>query len=134
MNKEDLLSLARNLLTIVGGFLIGHNLFGLRVDESLIFGLVGIVMSLVGIIMSIVDKSVTVEKTQGFVRHIVSTIGGILIGAGQLTAERLDMWTGIITALVPIIQGILSRQKAKLLHLGEIQTRQLKGAMPKKAA
>jgi uncharacterized membrane protein YfcA len=126
MTRENFLSLLRNLLTIAGGYLIGKNFLGTTIDDVLWQGLLGLVMAIVGFVMSVKDKQVDEEKIQGIIRHTVSTIGGIFVGTGKLSAESLTLWTGFILSLVPIIQGLISRRKAGRLQTGEIKPHQLK--------
>ena len=121
-------SLIRNLLTAIGGFFIGRALFGgtVIIDNSLVEGLIGLIMSVVGVVMSIKDKTVSIEQLQGTVRHIASTIGGILVGSGKMTAETITLWTGILVAIIPAVQGWLAKKKSQQLASGEIKPQQLK--------
>jgi hypothetical protein len=126
MTQERVFSLIRNILTIVGGFLLGKMIFGTAIDANLWEGIIGVVMSLVGTIWSIADKTATIEKIQGTVRHIVSILGGILVSSGKLSAEQLELWAGVILALIPVFQGWLSRKKVQQLQQGHISPDQLK--------
>lgn len=126
MTKDNVFALIRNLLTIAGGYIIGKSFFGTAVDDNTWQGIIGIVIALVGVVWSILDKTLGIEQLQGAIRHIVSVVGGILIASGKLTAERLDTWLGIITVLVPIIYGLLSKTKSTQLQQGTIAVHQLK--------
>jgi uncharacterized membrane protein YphA (DoxX/SURF4 family) len=44
------------------------------------------------------------EKTKGFVRHILTLIGGILIALGFLTADAAELLT---TAVLEVVGGIM---------------------------
>lgn len=125
--SENLQSLLRNILTIVGGFFIGKNFLGLPVDSSMIEGGIGVLLAIGGIVWGIKDKTVTIEMLQSTARHILSTIGGVLIAAGKFDPAKLDLWIGLVTALIPIIYGALSKQKTVQLKKGEIHVHQLKG-------
>lgn len=133
MNKENTLSLIRNIFTIVGGYFLGKSLFGVHVTGETWEIALGVIMTIAGIIMSITDKSVTVEKMQGAIRHVVSAIGGILAGSGVIDMGRLESWTGIILVIVPIVMGWLSRKKVAQLEDGQIAVRQLKGSSESRA-
>lgn len=126
MTKDNVFALIRNLLTIAGGYIIGKSFFGTSVDDNTWQGIIGIVIAMVGVVWSILDKTLGIEQLQGAIRHIVSVVGGILIASGKLTAERLDTWLGIITVLVPIIYGLLSKTKSTQLQQGTIAVHQLK--------
>lgn len=126
MTSERIFSILRNILTIVGGWFIGKSLFGEAIDTNTLELLIGVVMSLAGTIWSIVDKTVTIEKIQGTVRHVISVIGGALVASGKISAENLELILGIILALIPIIQGYFSRKKVQAIESGKYSVNQLK--------
>ncbi len=121
----NITSIIRNLLTLAGAFLIGRNLFGLEVNEVLWQEIVGGVMVIVGIVMSIMDKTLTEEKFQGALRHIVLLVGGLLVAKGTIKPEQIEVYLGIITALAPLIYGYISRKKNQDIASGKIATSQL---------
>lgn len=128
MNTENLVSLVRNVLTLVGGFLIGKNFLGAPIDDVMWQGLVGAAMVVLGIVLGIKDKTVTIEQYQSAARHVISTIGGILVGAGKAQLGTIESIAAIVVGLIPILQGTLSRKKATELVTGQIRPQQLKGA------
>lgn len=58
MNQNQILGIARHILTFVGGFLVVRG----TIDESTLTELVGSVITLAGLIWSVVDKK---EKKDG---------------------------------------------------------------------
>jgi hypothetical protein len=53
MNKEQILGIARHILTFVGGFLVVRG----YVDESTLTEIVGSTVTLAGLIWSVLDKN-----------------------------------------------------------------------------
>jgi hypothetical protein len=123
---ERITSIIRNVLTLAGAFLLGRNLFGLEVNEVLWQEITGAIMVLVGIIMSIMDKTVTIEKAQGALRHIILAVGGLLVAKGSIKPEQLELYLGAAAALVPLIYGFLSTKKSQAIASGDITVNQLK--------
>jgi hypothetical protein len=130
--NEQTLSVIRSLLTLLGSFLIGRSILGntLVLDSATLELIIVIAMAAFGIVMSIIDKTINEEKLQGFLRHIVLTVGGILVALGRLDPAKLELWLGVIASLVPIVYGFLSKNKTQKLATGEIALTQLKGARP----
>lgn len=126
MTSERIFSILRNLLTIVGGWFIGKSLFGAEIDQNTWELVMGVVLSLVGTVWSIVDKTVTIEKIQGTVRHVISVIGGALVASGKISAEHLELILGVILAIIPLVQGYFSRKKVQALESGKYSVNQLK--------
>ena len=58
MNQNQILGIARHILTLAGGFLVVRG----TIDESTLTELVGSVITLAGLIWSVVDKK---EKKDG---------------------------------------------------------------------
>ncbi len=129
MNQDKLLSLLKNVLTVVGGLFLGKTIFGqVPFTTELLDGIIGAALSITALVWSIKEKKVTIEMQQGAVRRVLSLIGGILVSSGKMTVENMNLWIGVILSLVPIIQGQTSIAKAKQLQNGEIKVSQLKGA------
>jgi len=122
----NITSIIRNLLTLIGSFLIGRHIFNQTIDAPMWDVITGSVMALTGVIMSIADKTVTIEKVQGVIRHVVLSIGGIMIAGGIVKPEQIELWLGAITALTPIIYGWLSKKKTQQVASGEVTINQLK--------
>jgi Ca2+/Na+ antiporter len=121
----NIISIIRNVLTLAGAFLLGRNLFGLEVNEVLWQEITGVIMIIAGIVMSVLEKSLTIEKLQGALRHIILAVGGILVAKGTIKPEQIEIYLGIAAALAPIIYGYLSRKKSQQVVAGEIPTTQL---------
>ena len=119
------LSIIRNVLTLAGAFLLGHNLFGLEVNESLWQEITGGIMVLAGVVLSILDKTLTIEKWQGALRHVALVVGGLLIAKGVLKPEQIEAILGVVTALGTILYGYLSKKKSQEIVANKIPTTQL---------
>jgi len=124
--KARLYGLARDILTLVGGYLIGITVFGVNIDANIWQLVVGGVMALGGTLWSVYDKSVTIEKVQSGVRRILSTAGGILIAKGVLSPERLELVISIIVSAIPMYQSFNSRKKVQQIQQGVIGVHELK--------
>lgn len=125
MTKEQFYSIITALLTVVGTFLIGKNIWGQPVDTELWQTITGAVLAVAGLVMSFLDKNLTIEKWQGIARTTIMAVGGVLIGIGRLTPEALETWIGIITSLIPMLYTWLSKKKNEQIQAGEINVRQL---------
>lgn len=126
MNKEQILSLVRTILSAVGAFFIGKYILGNKVDEPLLELIVGAVMTLASIIWSIVDKTATLEKMESGVRQIIIVIGGLLVSAGKLSAEKLETYVGLAVALTAFIWSTLGKKKTEAISSGKVDVSNLK--------
>ena len=126
MNKDRIFAILRTLLSIGGALLLGHNIFGHAIDESLWQEITGGAMGAASIVLSVLDKTITLEMIQGALRQALSFVGGLLIASGKLTAENMNTWLGVITALVPFIYAGLSRKKTQAIDTGQVSITQLK--------
>lgn len=116
----------RTLLSAAGAFLLGRNILGHTIDESWWQEAVGVLMGIVSIVWSIRDKTATIEAIQGAARQAISFIGGLLVGAGYMTAQTLTAVLGFIIAVGPFIQGWLERLKNRKIENGDIPLHALK--------
>lgn len=126
MTKETFIIIFKAVLTVGGSYLLGINLWGQIVDNSILQIIIGIALSGASIAWSIFDKSYTIESIQAFIRQTVLFVGGLLIAAGKITPERLDVYLGAILAIIPVLQSYLSKKKAQDLKEGELQVNRLK--------
>lgn len=126
MTKERIFSLIRNILTVVGGLLIGRMIAGTEVDAPLWENIVGCLMAVAGTVWGIFDKTAGIEMLQSTFRHLISTFSGIVVTAGWLTEEQVIAWGGVILALIPLLQGWLSRKKVQQIQSGQLSADQLK--------
>lgn len=127
MNKEQLLSLGRHVLTFLGTFLIGKSLWGIPIMSETVDILVGVIMTLAGIGFSIYEKNIEIEKLQGLARQVITAIGGLFVARGTVTNEDIEKYVAIAMAIIPFLQSILARKKARRLETGNIDVRTLKG-------
>lgn len=61
MNKNQILGIARHILTFVGGFLVVRG----YVDESTLTEIIGSVVTLAGLVWSVVDKNPKKDGSEG---------------------------------------------------------------------
>jgi len=95
MTKETAFSIVRAALTLTGSYIIGHNLFGAKLDESLWQELAG-------------------------ARSVITVAGGLLVSAGKLTGDALNSIIGLVAVLVPLLQSWLSKKKVQQLADGTL--------------
>lgn len=120
MTQDTILSIIRSILTLVGTYLVGHNLFGLAVDSTSWQIWVGAAVALGSIIWGIVSKSAGIEQIQSAVRSIIISIGGLFVAAGKLNGNTLDAILGLITAILPVIQSYTSKLKVQQMAAGTL--------------
>jgi hypothetical protein len=126
MNKETLMSLLRTFLTSFGIFLLGKNLFGSVIDQSIWQMVVGVTMAGVSVIWGIFDKTVGIEMLQSFLRSAIIGFGGLLVARGSLSPEKLESILGIVMSILPLIYSMLSRKKTSDLVNGTLSLEELK--------
>jgi nitric oxide reductase large subunit len=125
MDKTTIVAVIKNALALIGSFLIGKELFGAAVDESLWQIIAGAVMLLISFVMSFASNLVTKEKFQDAIRVLIVGIGGALVAGGWVEPAKLEMWIGAITAIAPMIYEWISRKKSQEIAKGEIPVQQL---------
>lgn len=126
MKQSNLFGIIRAILSVAGAFLLGKNLFGQPIDESLWQEITGVIMGLIAMVWTFMDKTITLEGFQGILRQSITFIGGLLVASGKLSAEALATWLGIILALAGPIYAWLSKTKSKQLENGKIMMANLK--------
>jgi hypothetical protein len=126
MNKETLMSLLRTFLTSFGIFLLGKNLFGSVIDQSIWQMVVGVTMAGVSVVWGIFDKTVGIEMLQSFLRSAIIGFGGLLVARGSLSPEKLESILGIVMSILPLLYSILSRKKTNNLVNGTLSLEELK--------
>lgn len=126
MNKETLMSLLRTFLTSFGIFLLGKNLFGSVIDQSVWQMVVGVTMAGVSVIWGIFDKTVGIEMLQSFLRSAIIGFGGLLVARGSLSPEKLESILGIVMSILPLLYSMLSRKKTNDLVNGTLSLEELK--------
>ena len=54
----------------------------------------------------------SLDKTLGFVRHILTFIGGYLVTSGVLTEVTLSTGIGAIATLIGVVWSVIDKNKA----------------------
>lgn len=129
MKIEQINSLIRTVMTLIGAFLTGgglHYFFGHTIDGAYWEEITGVIITVVAIVWSIRTKTVDIEKMQGMVRQVVTFICGILIAKGLLTDQTGAAVIAFVGSILPYLQAGLSRKKNDQLQQGVIQPHQLK--------
>jgi hypothetical protein len=99
MNKEQITSLIRHLLSIIGGYLAMKGI----TDSVMIETGSGILMGLVALYWSIREKTATADMIAGSIRQTLSFAGGFLINLLNITMEEWQFWVGTVASLVPYL-------------------------------
>lgn len=126
MNRQSIVTMIRALMTAIGFFLMGKNLLGNSVDQVMMEMFSGVILAGVSVYWGIVDKTVTIEAWQSFIRQLVVGVGGLLLAKGWVSAELIDDVLGAALAILPVIYSILSRKKSVEISDGWIKTTDLK--------
>jgi len=121
MQKETVFSILRTALTLVGSYIIGHNVFGHQVNSSTWQIIAGAIITATGTLWGIFDKTAGIEAIQSGVRSVIVSIGGLLTAAGVLTGETLDAILGLVAAVIPALQSHLSKVKVQQIASGSLQ-------------
>ena len=127
MSRQSIVTMIRALMTAIGFFLMGKNLLGNPVDQVMMEMFSGVILAGVSVYWGIVDKTVTIEAWQSFIRQLIVGVGGLLIAKGRVSAEMLNDILGAALAIMPVIYSILSRKKSTEISDGWIKTTDLKG-------
>lgn len=120
ITRTEIFAILRSLLSAAGAYLLGVNVFGIKVDASVWQEVVGGIMALAGIAFSVLDKSLTVEMIAAFIRQTITVGGGLLVAAGKIRGEVIVSLLAIIPMVAPYVQGILLRIKISGLQSGKI--------------
>ena len=126
MSRQSIVTMIRALMTAIGFFLMGKNLLGNPVDQVMMEMFSGVILAGVSVYWGIVDKTVTIEAWQSFIRQLIVGVGGLLIAKGRVSAEMLNDILGAALAIMPVIYSILSRKKSTEISDGWIKTTDLK--------
>jgi nitric oxide reductase large subunit len=125
MDRITIVAIIKNALALIGSFLIGKELLGTSVDESLWQLIAGAVMVLISFIMSFASNLLTKEKFQDALRVLFVSISGALIAGGWVKPEQVELWAGAVTAIGTLVYEYLSRKKSQDIAKGEIQVNKL---------
>lgn len=126
MTRQTLETITRSILMSIGTFMIGKNLLGSEINPDIWEMVVGSIMSAMAIIWGVLDKNLSIEMLQSFIRSMFVGFGGLLVAKGDLSAEALESYLGIAMAILTIVYSISSRKKNNLLVDGELRPEDLK--------
>ena len=99
MNKEQITSLVRHLLSIVGGFLLMKGI----TDSATIEAGSGVLLGLISLYWSIKEKTATSDMIAGVIRQTLSFAGGFLMNWLKLSLVEWQFWVGTVLSLVPYL-------------------------------
>ena len=109
MSKETGLSLIRAVLTLLGSYLIGKNIFGTTVDQNWLVVGIGAVITVASTVWGIISKEIGSEQLASALRSAVMAVGMIFVASGKLSSNALEQIALIVVTLIPIV---LSRTSA----------------------
>ncbi|MBC7535110.1 MAG: hypothetical protein H7258_05395 [Ferruginibacter sp.] len=112
MKQEQFEGAFRAVLTLVGTYLFGHNIFGNMIDASLWQEISGAGMVLVSFIWSISSKCLTLEILQSTLLKVVMVAGGLLVTSGRIAGATLNAFVMLLTAIIPMLYSYLSKKKS----------------------
>lgn len=122
MTQDNLLSSLRAVLILVGSYLVGHNVFGHAVDSSTWQIIAGAVVTVASTWWGIAAKTTTIEGVESAIRSIITSVGGLFVSAGVLSGDNLNAILGLVTALAPLLQSMLSKSKNQQIATGAVKT------------
>lgn len=126
MTKETFFVFLKAAMTAVGAYLVGQNLLGNKIDQSILEGLTGVVLAVGSIGWSIFDKTYTTEMITSTARQAFIFVGGLLISSGKLTEGQLNGWLGLLLPIAAIIQSYFQKKQVSKVQSGEIDADKLK--------
>lgn len=124
MSKDQLLSIVRSALVVIGMFIVGHTVAGHTVDSTIwetIGGATGAVMAVLGAVLGIKDKSTGPEQWASLLRSLILGIGGIGVSWGLYTDQKFQAISGLLLSLIPVILSQLNRTTVKQIETGEVK-------------
>lgn len=133
MTTETLYSTGRALLAAIGTFLVGHTIAGHQVDSNLWMLVTGSVMAILSFGLAIASKDTTAEKVQSAARAAWASTGGLLMAIGVLNNESLVSLTGLVNALLPILQSHQARATNLQIASNQVKVSALTGKVMKAA-
>lgn len=105
MTKSQVLSLVRHVLSGVAGVLIAKGVTDGAVTESVI----GSVIALVSIVWSVFDKTFAVDKVEGVVRQVLTTLG---LFVAFFKPDVVEQIIGFGTGILAIVLGQTDKTKS----------------------
>jgi len=122
MALQNALSALRAVLILVGSYVVGKNAFGHAIDSSTWQIIAGSVITIASTWWGIATKTTTIESVESAVRSIVTAIGGLFVSGGMLSGDNLTAILGLVTALAPLVQSMLSKSKNQQIATGAVKT------------
>lgn len=127
MNRENIVAIFRAALLILGSYLMGKSFLGSQIDDVLWQQIVGSALTLFSVIWGIVTKTAGIEAVQSGIRSVVMFVGSLLVGSGRIAGEVLESALTIISVLVMVVYGQLSRLKSVKIAEGKLGVADLSG-------
>jgi hypothetical protein len=109
-NKEQVISLIRNLFAVFGGYLISTGLTNSATLES---G-TGFAVALAAMIFSFRAHELTINALLSVLRSGIATFGGVLVQRGWATNDQVSQVANLLVVLLPMAWGIATRAKTSL--------------------
>lgn len=132
MTLDNLMSTLRALLVLIGSYLVGHAFFGHTLTQDSWTVIVGAVMTVASTIWGISTKTATLEGVESAVRSVITALGGLAAAAGIISSNTLNAVLGFVTAALPLLQSVLSKQKNSQIATGNVTTTTTGKAIDKK--
>lgn len=105
MTQAQVLGIVQSVLTAVGGLLVAKGI----TDSATITTGIGVASALIGMIWAFKDKTADVTSTEETIRQVGAFVGGIFIAQGKFSADQLNTWLGLVSALVPVVLSFIAK-------------------------
>lgn len=104
MSKEQIFSIIRHVLSVIAGILVAKGV----VAEGVALELSGSLMGLSAVVWSIFDKTITINKVEAGLRHLLTVLGAFWTVFTPALSEQII--SGIVAA-IPFILGQTDKLK-----------------------
>lgn len=120
---KKVLDIIKSFLVPVGVFLIGKNIFGTLIDQSLWEMLVGTIMTIGGLIASFVERTTTVEIIQSGLSVLVKSASALLLAFGVLKSSvDVEVWLPLVAIVSQQLYRWFSKKKTEQIDNGKLTT------------
>lgn len=126
MKKDLWLSIIRTLLTGAGAYLIGKNLFGNTIDQSIWGEVSGVAMVMISSIWGFITKELKIEALEDALKQAFVVLGTLAVMGGKLSTGLYQTILTLLPMLFGILGSSLARMKNNGLANGSISTSSLK--------
>ena len=123
---QKVIDLIKALLVPVGVFLIGKNIAGHVIDESLWQMVLGGVMAILGFITNLSGHSATVEVIQAALSQVIKAVSALLFSFGVIKSDNAEIWIPLIALVSQYIYRWQSKVKSQQLDNGSLTIDELK--------